>query len=840
MSVERLDRLPLWLGRGVAIAAGVFLLFWFAVPQLLGDVLQTPTKPTTALSFTVLGVILGWRLRPAVRWVLAGVVAVLATEGLLSNLLGHPLVSGRYGLRTWDDVGARTGQMALSTALVLLCLVTATTVVRHRPWAVTAFGGSAFGLAFLSLIGHVYGAERLTTLQTATEMVRPTVPVALACALAVLLQRPDLPAARALRSPGTAGTLVRRYVGVALFGPPLAGWLLVEGERAGWFDAAYGQALMALITCTGAFVAVVTGARVAARAEHSRVAAEDRERLQFLLDGTSVGIFEASADGRRRYSNRRLKQLSGMPDDADSESDAAIVLHPDDAERVSTEWAAVVADGSDYSSRHRFVRPDGTVVWVDTTASALRGADGAVARWLGSVTDVTGLVDAAQRLEASERRYRSVVETMAEGVILYGADGTVQAVNDAAVDLLGVSRDQMVGRPAGTGTTGLLEQVLREDGSEMLADEQPQRRAAASGLPVRGVTTGLRRPDGSLAWLVVNSQPLYEHTSGGRTRITGVVTTFTDVTAARSATRALARSEEQFRSAMAHAPVGMALVGLDGRFIEVNRSLCRLLGYDEKSLVGNTFQQITHPEDLETDLNLLAKLRDGEIDHYTMEKRYLTRTGGITWVQLAVSMTRDLDDRPAYYIAQVQDITAARAEQERLEHQALHDPLTGLANRDLLMDRLSHALARSTRSGASTVVLFADLDFFKEVNDSMGHEAGDLVLVAVADRLRAVVRPSDTVARLGGDEFVVVAEDLTDPVGMRGLAERVRNALEAPLHVAGREVSLGSSLGVVASTAEDDARSLLRAADAAMYRAKARGRGRYELGRDELAGTPGA
>jgi diguanylate cyclase (GGDEF)-like protein/PAS domain S-box-containing protein len=837
MSVERFDRLPVWLGRGVAIAATLVLTLWLTAPQLLGQLLRTPTKPTTALSFLLLGVILGWPVRTAARWVLAVAIAVLATEGLLSSLLGRPLVSGRYGLQSWDGVGARTGQMALSTALVLLCLVTATSVVRHRPWAVTALGASAFGLGFLSLVGHLYGADRLTTLQSATEMVRPTVPVAMACALAVLLQRPDLPASRALRSTGTAGTLVRRYVGLALFGPPLAGWLLVLGERAGWFDPAYGQALMALVTCTGAFVAVVTGARTAARAEHSRVAAEDRERLQFLLDGTSVGIFESSADGRRRYANRRLQQLSGRPDDSDSDSDAAIVLHPDDAARVTAEWAAVVAAGTDYASRYRYLRPDGTVVWVDTTASALRGPDGAVARWLGSVTDVTGLVDAAQRLEASERRYRSVVETMAEGVILYAADGTVQAINDAAADLLGVERDQVLGRPADPGS---IWKVLREDGSEMPMADQPQRRAAASGLPVRGVTTGLRRRDGTVSWLVVNSQPLYEHASDGRTRITGVVTTFSDVTAARAAARALARSEEQFRSAMAHAPVGMALVDLDGTFIDVNRSLCRLLGYDEDALVGKTFQQITHPEDLGTDLTLLARLRDGEIDHYTMEKRYLTRSGGIIWGQLAVSMTRDLDDRPAYYIAQVQDVTAARAEQERLEHQALHDPLTGLANRDLLMDRMAHALARSTRTGRSTVVLFADLDFFKEINDSMGHEAGDLVLVAVADRLRTVVRPADTVARLGGDEFVVVAEDLADPAGMRSLAQRVRDALEAPLHVSGREVRLGSSLGVVASTAEDDARSLLRAADAAMYRAKAHGRGRYELGRDELAGTTGA
>src|SRR3954469_10558351 len=149
MSVERLDRLPLWLGRGVAFAAGLVLTLWFVAPHFLGHLLRTPTKPTTALAFTLVGVLLGWGVRPAARWVLAGAVAVLATEGLLSNLMGHPLVSGRYGLSAWDGVGVRTGQMAQSSALVLLCLVTAITVVRHRPWAVTALGGSAFALAFL-------------------------------------------------------------------------------------------------------------------------------------------------------------------------------------------------------------------------------------------------------------------------------------------------------------------------------------------------------------------------------------------------------------------------------------------------------------------------------------------------------------------------------------------------------------------------------------------------------------------------------------------------------------------------------------------------------------------
>jgi diguanylate cyclase (GGDEF)-like protein len=222
-------------------------------------------------------------------------------------------------------------------------------------------------------------------------------------------------------------------------------------------------------------------------------------------------------------------------------------------------------------------------------------------------------------------------------------------------------------------------------------------------------------------------------------------------------------------------------------------------------------------------------LRAGEIDHYTMEKRYITRDGEVVWVMLAVSLAHDDEDQPAHYVAQMQDITASRAAQELLAHRALHDPLTGLANRDLLMDRLAHALSRSARSARPTVVLFCDLDHFKDVNDDLGHETGDLVLVTIADRLTALVRTSDTVARLGGDEFVIVAEGLRTPAEQRALADRIRSALHEPVAVAGSVVRTGASIGLAVSRPEDDARSLLREADATMYRAKARGRGRYEV-----------
>ena len=826
MSVDRFSRLSAVLGRVVLGAEVLALTLWLVAPHALPAVVlhRPPTKPSTVLGFLLLGVILGLRVRPAVRTFLLVAVAALGLEGVLAQVLDRPLLAdGVLYPDRWRAV-APTGQMALSSAMVLLSLVAAMAIGRSRPRTATALGCFAFAIGYVSLVGHLYGAENLSRLQGAVAMAPPTVPIALCAAVAVLIERPHLPASRAVRAPGTGGALVRASLLWALVVPVLAGLAVVRGEDAGWFDPAYGQGLMVLLLTGGAIGAVLLGARVEQRADRHRAAAADRERLQYLLDGTPVGIFETDADGRRTYVNLRWRELTGAVGDVVG-ADWLGALHPADRDQVASSWASAVEWGEPYHGRYRYLRPDGSVRWVDTAATAIRDEDGTVQRWLGSVTDVTEQVEASQQLRASERRYRSVVATMAEGVILQDADGLLVTANQAASRIMGVDLATLYGsRPVDPGWS-----VVREDGSPLVQDQLPARRALATGRPVRDVLMGLQRRDGTHTWLVINAEPLLDVGADGMPVVTGVVTTFADVTESRAASRALQRSEEQFRSAMAHAPVGMALVALDGTFIEVNHALCRLVGYDEADLLALTFQQITHADDLDSDLDNLALLTRGAIDHYTMEKRYLTRDGESVWVRLAVSMARDEDDAPAHYIAQVQDISAERAAHAKLEHQALHDPLTGLANRDLLMDRLAHALARSARSGQRTLVMFCDLDHFKSVNDSLGHDAGDAVLVTVADRLRAAVRPGDTVARLGGDEFVVLAEGVSTLDDQNALAARVQSVLDEPVALDGREVRSGASIGVAVAGPNDDARSVLREADAAMYRAKARGRGRYEV-----------
>ncbi|HZJ06615.1 MAG TPA: EAL domain-containing protein [Nocardioidaceae bacterium] len=296
--------------------------------------------------------------------------------------------------------------------------------------------------------------------------------------------------------------------------------------------------------------------------------------------------------------------------------------------------------------------------------------------------------------------------------------------------------------------------------------------------------------------------------------------------AARTRSReAQAEADQRFRLTVENAPIGMTMVRLDGTFLEPNQQLCRILGYAPEQLCAMTFQEITHPDDLESDLALLDRLRAGEISHYEMEKRYIRQDHSFVWARLTVSLVRDSHDRPLHYVSQVEDVTEMRAAQEKLEQRALYDPLTGLANRGLLIDRMTHALARRDDDDL-VAVGFCDLDHFKRINDSLGHHAGDTLLREVARPIQGAVRGNDTVARMGGDEFVLLLPDVESLATAQAIMERARQAVQEPIQVGSNSLGIGISAGLAISSAGRSAEMLLRDADTAMYAAKANGRSR--------------
>jgi diguanylate cyclase (GGDEF)-like protein/PAS domain S-box-containing protein len=308
-----------------------------------------------------------------------------------------------------------------------------------------------------------------------------------------------------------------------------------------------------------------------------------------------------------------------------------------------------------------------------------------------------------------------------------------------------------------------------------------------------------------------------------------------DITERKRAEMALLESERRFRTAFNGAGTGMALVGIDGRFLRVNDELVRITGYSEDELLETSFIAITHAEDQAAGRSLIRRMLAGGQRTFLGEQRYVHKTGNIVWVLVSSSLVVDDADRPLYFITQVQDITERKRAEDLLEHQALHDPMTGLPNRTLLLDRLEHAMARCRRTGQLAAVLFMDLDRLKLVNDSMGHEAGDVLLKGVARRIETTLRPQDTAARHGGDEFVIVCEDLETAEQAVAIAERVGSVLAEPFALPAGEVYVTASIGIAVSRSEGDTpESLLRDADAAMYRAKEKGKARYELFDDLL------
>ncbi|EKF74568.1 GAF/PAS/GGDEF domain-containing protein [Alcanivorax hongdengensis A-11-3] len=310
----------------------------------------------------------------------------------------------------------------------------------------------------------------------------------------------------------------------------------------------------------------------------------------------------------------------------------------------------------------------------------------------------------------------------------------------------------------------------------------------------------------------------------------------------RQAIRRMEESVALFEGAFRHAAIGMAIVSPDGSWLRVNPALCRILGYAEEALLEIDFQSITHPDDLETDLEHVQALLDGSKNSYWMKKRYFHHDGHVVSVVLAVSIVRNEDGSPRYFLSQIEDISAQASAEETLREQkaqleklnrkladmARTDPLTGLCNRMVLMDALRREYQRSLRSGEALTVAFMDVDYFKQYNDDFGHAEGDLALKAVAAVLQTASRGSDLLTRYGGEEFVA----LLPGAGInqaRAVADRLRVAvsrigdLKRPI-----TLSVGVATLLPAESPSRSPETLLRAADKALYAAKEAGRNRVE------------
>lgn len=413
------------------------------------------------------------------------------------------------------------------------------------------------------------------------------------------------------------------------------------------------------------------------------------------------------------------------------------------------------------------------------------------------------------RLRQSEAWLSRTLSCIGDGVVATDPAGCVRMLNPVAERLVGWTQAEAVGHPLDDVV------ILRSEG-----DGRPI--AVAAQVPPNTIVAArLSGRDGTTTPVAYSAAPILD----GDGSAMGCVVTLRDMSARQEMARALAESERRFYSAFEHAAIGMALVGEEGRFIQANEVAVGMLGMSSASIGDVSLRELCHADDRAVLDQYLARLAAAELPAFQVELRLVIADGRVLWVLLSVSAVGDDRAVARYYIVQMQDVTARRVAEEQLVFVAYYDALTGLSNRAQILRQLDQTIAFCRRRGEQMAVMFIDLDDFKVVNDSYGHNAGDALLREVAARLRGVVRETDIVGRLGGDEFVVILSGIDGDEAAARVCSKLTSAMTAPCQFEGQAIQTSCSIGVSRFPADAvTAERLIVAADDAMYRAKELGK----------------
>jgi diguanylate cyclase (GGDEF)-like protein/PAS domain S-box-containing protein len=423
------------------------------------------------------------------------------------------------------------------------------------------------------------------------------------------------------------------------------------------------------------------------------------------------------------------------------------------------------------------------------------------------------LLDDAIRTSAEANSILAMFDASSVGLGFVDCDFRIIRINEALASVTGICAADQIERLVADVVPDIWPQV-----------EQIYRRVIHQNQAIANVqVTGGTAADGDRTqhWLC-SYYPVR-----AAEKVIGVGVVAIDITERIDAEEQQRLAWSRFETGFEQAGIGAAIIDLQGVPFRVNAAACALLGRPAGELLGRRWAEYSHPDEVPLCQVLLAQLARDD-DTYADERRYVRPDSTVVWASTNITLVRDESGEPQCFLAHFLDISDHKSLEEQLAHQALHDSLTGLPNRGLLLDRLAHGLAGSRRRGTQLGVMFLDIDHFKMVNDALGHPLADELLCHVASRLTGSIRPGDTVARIGGDEFVVVCDD-NSQFEIEQIAERVLNSLSRPFTIGDQETSVTVSLGIAIADNVATPESLLRDSDTAMYRAKERGRGCIEL-----------
>lgn len=550
---------------------------------------------------------------------------------------------------------------------------------------------------------------------------------------------------------------------------------------------------------------------------------DSEELYRSTFDQAAVGILHVSFEGQILRCNARFAEIIDYPIEEIPGKTIQAFTPPDFLTKTEVAFQQLVEGEASRSGLEKpYLRKDGTLTWVKLTSSIQRDHAGNPLHLITFMQDINErkaaeerLATAMNALQTSESRYRTVFQTSRDALSITNlADGTLTEVNQALLDLTGFRRDEVIGRAA--NDLGIWTDVKERDRLLQLLRQNSI---------FQDQKTRLRKKNGEMFWAQM---------SGSLVEIEGVLCAFTitrDISDANAAEESLAaavdalqKSETRYRTVFQTSRDALSISDLtNGKFVEVNQAFIDVMKSDRDQIIGHSSTELdfwANPQDRE---NVVQMLRQG--GSFNNERIQLrNKSGTVFWALLSASVI-EIEGVP-YMLGITRDISDAKAAEDQIRDLAFYDRVTRIPNRRLLLDRLLQAISGDSRANRKRAVLFVDLDDFKTLNETLGHQIGDFLLQSVAQRLNACVHEADTVARFGADEFVVmledvseIAEDAADEAGVIG--EKILDAISQPYILAGHECRSTASIGItVFGDKRDGPNEVLQQAGIAMSQAK--------------------
>jgi diguanylate cyclase (GGDEF)-like protein/PAS domain S-box-containing protein len=551
---------------------------------------------------------------------------------------------------------------------------------------------------------------------------------------------------------------------------------------------------------------------------------QSEEKYRTIIENIEDGYVETDLKGNFIFFNDAISKMHGYKNIELLRMNYRDIMDEEHAKQIYAKYNKVFTTGEpEKEFEYEIITKDGGRRNLETSISLIKNPAGRVVAFRGIVRDRTEHKHAVEALRQSEEKYRTILESMEEGFFEVDLAGNFTFFNNSTCQLLGYTKEEMIGMNYRCYTDkSTAEEVFRTFN-----------KIYKTGIPVKEYDWLIVRKDGTKRYVEATIS-LKNGLSSKPVGFQGFTHDVTEKIQAEfqkeAALEALRENEEKYRSILENIQEAYFEVDLAGNFTFFNDSLCRMTGCSRGELIGASYTKFSDQENSKNVFLAFNNVYKTGKPTEGFDWRITRRDGTKRYIEASVSLKKDSSGKPIGFKGVIRDITERKRIEQELNYMATHDALTGLPNRLMFSQLLNQAILSAKRNMKQLAVLFIDLDRFKIINDTLGHDAGDQLLQEIAKRFRQALRAVDVVGRLGGDEFVILIEDLSDIKHVSKVAHKILSAAMKPIIIMGEECRVTASIGISAYPVDgQDEQSLMKNADIAMYFAKEEGKNNFQF-----------